>query len=194
MVFFQNFIGVAVGLLELDRDEAVAEALAQELEPLGGDQRIAGEAQAEHLQALARAPVRDKHGKAVHLAKGGSDELGDLNAQDGAVALRRRLHRYVKPALLVIDEFGYLPYSNRYADLLFEVVTQRYMKAPIVITTNRPFSEWSAVFQSATCVGTLLDRLCHRVEIVQIAGESWRLKESMERSARPRTRPPRNPT
>ena len=48
--------------------------------------------------------------------------------------------------------------------------------------------------QSATCVGTLLDRLCHRVEIVQIAGESWRLKESMERSARPRTRPPHNPT
>ena len=119
--------------------------------------------------------------------------LGDLNAQDGAVALRRRLHRYVKPALLVIDELGYLPYSNRYADLLFEVVTQRYMKAPIVITTNRPFSEWAAVFQSATCVGTLLDRLCHRVEIVQIAGESWRLKESMERSARPRTRL-RNPT
>jgi len=120
--------------------------------------------------------------------------LGDLDAQDGAVALRRRLHRYVKPALLVIDELGYLPYSNRYADLLFEVVTQRYMKAPIVITTNRPFSEWAAVFQSATCVGTLLDRLCHRVEIVQIAGESWRLKESMERSARPRTRAPRSST
>ena len=120
--------------------------------------------------------------------------LGDLDAQDGALALRRRLHRYVKPALLVIDELGYLPYTNRYADLLFEVVTQRYLKAPIVITTNRPFSEWAAIFQSATCVGTLLDRLCHRVEIVQIAGESWRLKESMERSAHPRTRPPRNPT
>lgn len=51
---------------------------------------------------------------------------------------------------------------RRDADLLFEVVTQRYMKAPIVVTTNRPFSEWPAVFQSATCVGTLLDRLCHR--------------------------------
>ena len=117
--------------------------------------------------------------------------LGDLDAQDGALALRRRLHRYVKPALLVIDELGYLPYSNRYADLLFEVVTQRYMKAPIVITTNRPFSEWAAVFQSATCVGTLLDRLCHRVEIVQISGESWRLKESNERSSRRRGRTPR---
>ncbi len=120
--------------------------------------------------------------------------LADLHAQDGALALRRRLHRYVKPALLVIDELGYLPYSNRYADLLFEVVTQRYMKAPIVVTTNRPFSEWPAVFESATCVGTLLDRLCHRVEIVQIAGESWRLKESKERSARPRSRSPRGST
>jgi DNA replication protein DnaC len=119
--------------------------------------------------------------------------LGDLDAQDGALALRRRLHRYVKPALLVIDELGYLPYSNRYADLLFEVVTQRYMKAPIVITTNRPFSEWAAVFQSATCVGTLLDRLCHRVEVVQISGESWRLKEANDRTSRRRGRPPRSP-
>ncbi len=120
--------------------------------------------------------------------------LGDLHAQDGAAALRRRLHRYVKPALLVIDELGYLPYTNRYADLLFEVVTQRYMKAPIVITTNRPFSEWAAVFQSASCVGTLLDRLCHRVEIVQIAGESWRLKEANERSSRRRARSARVPS
>lgn len=117
--------------------------------------------------------------------------LGDLDAQDGALALRRRLHRYVRPALLVVDELGYLPYSNRYADLLFEVVTQRYMKAPIVITTNRPFSEWAEVFHSATCVVTLLDRLCHRVEVVQIKGESWRFKESSERSARRRGRPPR---
>jgi DNA replication protein DnaC len=115
--------------------------------------------------------------------------LGDLAAQDGAAALRRRLHRYIKPGLLVIDELGYLPYSNRYADLLFEVVSQRYMKAPIVVTTNRPFSEWAAVFQSASCVGTLLDRLCHRVEVVEIAGESWRLKESTERSSRRRGRP-----
>jgi DNA replication protein DnaC len=56
--------------------------------------------------------------------------LGDLDAQDGAVALRRRLHRYVKPALLVIDELGYLLYSNRYADLLFEVVTQSSRARP----------------------------------------------------------------
>lgn len=113
-----------------------------------------------------------------------SSMLGDLAAQDGAAALRRRLHRYVKPALLVVDELGYLPYSNRYADLLFEVVSQRYTQAPVVITTNRPFSEWAAVFHSASCVGTLLDRLCHKVEIVEIAGESWRLKEANERTSR----------
>ena len=66
------------------------------------------------------------------------------------------------------------------------------MKAPIVITTNRPFSEWAAVFQSATCVGTLLDRLCHRVEVVQISGESWRLKEANDRTSRRRSRTPRS--
>lgn len=120
--------------------------------------------------------------------------LGDLAAQDGAAALRRRLHRYVKPALLVVDELGYLPYSNRYADLLFEVVSQRYTKAPVVITTNRPFSEWATVFHSASCVGTLLDRLCHKVEIVEIAGESWRLKEANERTSRRRSRPPKQPS
>lgn len=120
--------------------------------------------------------------------------LGDLAAQDGAAALRRRMHRYVKPALLVIDELGYLPYSNRYADLLFEIVSQRYTKAPIVITTNRPFREWPEVFQTAACVGTLLDRLCHKVEIVEIAAESWRLKEANERVSRRRARPTKGTT
>lgn len=120
--------------------------------------------------------------------------LGDLAAQDGAAALHRRMHRYVKPALLVVDELGSLPYSNRYAELLFEVVSQRYTRAPIVITTNCPFSEWATVFQTAGCVGTLLDRLCHKVEIVEIAGESWRLKEANERASRRRGRPPKSAT
>ncbi|PCC67233.1 ATPase AAA [Nannocystis exedens] len=62
-----------------------------------------------------------------------------------------------------------------------------------MITTNRPFSEWAAVFHSASCVGTLLDRLCHKVEIVEIAGESWRLKEANERTSRRRSRPPKPP-
>ena len=62
---------------------------------------------------------------------------------------------------------AYLNYDNRYADLLFEVVTRRYLNLPVLITTNKPFSEWADVFSSAACVVTLVDRLIHRSEIVQ---------------------------
>lgn len=109
--------------------------------------------------------------------------LADLAAQDGPAGLRRRLHRYVKPDLLVIDEIGYLTYNDRSADLLFQVVNARYTKSSTVITTNRAFSDWGAIFPNATCVVTLVDRLCHHAEIIAIEGESYRLKESRERSA-----------
>ena len=109
--------------------------------------------------------------------------LGDLASQDGPAALRRRLHRYIKPALLVIDEIGYLTYNERSADLLFQVVNARYTQASTIVTTNRSFSDWSAIFPNATCVVTLVDRLCHHAEIIAIEGESYRLKESRERSA-----------
>ena len=69
--------------------------------------------------------------------------LGDLAAQDGDNALRRRLRHYARPALLVIDEIGYLSYANRHADLLFEIVNRRYESKPTIITTNRAFTEWN---------------------------------------------------
>ena len=116
--------------------------------------------------------------------------LSDLAAQDGALALRRRLHRYVKPDLLVIDEIGYLSYTDCSADLLFEVINRRYQHTSTTITTNRAFSDWTAIFPNATCVVTLVDRLCHRAEIVQIEGDSYRLKEAKDRAAR---RAPRRP-
>ena len=108
--------------------------------------------------------------------------LNDLAAQDGDSALRRRLKRYTHPALLVIDEIGYLSYGNRHADLLFEIVSRRYEEKSTVITTNRPFSEWGEVFPNASCVVSLIDRLVHNAEIISIEGESYRLKEAKERS------------
>lgn len=113
-----------------------------------------------------------------------SEMLNDLAAQEGTSSLQRRLRRYCAPALLAIDELGYLSYDNRHADLLFEVVTRRYGRKPTLITTNKPFSEWNEVFSSATCVVTLVDRLIHHAEIVQIDGESYRLKEAKEQAAR----------
>jgi DNA replication protein DnaC len=113
-----------------------------------------------------------------------SDMLADLAAQESAAALARRLRRYTMPKLLCVDEVGYLSYSNRYADLLFEVVTRRYdLQKSIVLSTNKAFAEWSEVFPHAACTVTLVDRLVHRSEILEIEGDSYRLKEAKERAA-----------
>jgi DNA replication protein DnaC len=101
---------------------------------------------------------------------------------DSDSALRRRLKRYATPDLLVIDEVGYLSYSSRFADFLFEVISRRYQAKSTIITTNRAFKEWHEVFPNAACVVSLIDRLVHRCEIVMLQGESYRLKEAMART------------
>jgi DNA replication protein DnaC len=111
-----------------------------------------------------------------------SGMLNELAAQDGDSALRRRLKRYTHPELLVVDEIGYLSYGNRHADLLFEIVSRRYEEKSTVVTTNRPFGEWGEVFPNASCVVSLIDRLVHNAEIINIEGDSYRLKEARERS------------
>ena len=112
--------------------------------------------------------------------------LNDLAAQDGDNALRRRLKHYAKPKLLIIDEVGYLSYSNRHADLLFEIINQRYEQCSTLVTTNRPFSEWNEVFPNAACVVSLIDRLVHHSEIIAIEGDSYRMKEAQEQATKRR--------
>jgi len=115
-----------------------------------------------------------------------SDMLNELSGLDGA-ALKQRLTRYTNPKLLVIDELGYLSYDSRHADLLYQVVSRRYEnKGAIVLTTNKSFGEWNEVFDSAGCLVTLIDRLCHRCEIVVIEGPSYRNKEAKQRAAEKR--------
>lgn len=109
--------------------------------------------------------------------------LNELAVQESAAALQRRLRTLCRPQFLVIDEVGYLAYDNRHADLLFEVVSRRYQEKSILVTTNKAFSEWNQVFPNAGCVVTLIDRLIHRSEILDIDGESYRKKEAMERAA-----------
>ena len=109
--------------------------------------------------------------------------LGELAALDSDSALRRRLRHYAAPELLLIDEVGYLSYSNRHADLLFELISRRYETKSTLVTTNRPFAEWSEVFPNAACVVSLVDRLVHNAEVISIDGDSYRLKEAKERSA-----------
>ena len=121
------------------------------------------------------------HGHTVLFTSAGQ-LLGDLASLDSDSALRRRLHHYARPSLLLIDEVGYLSYSNRHADLLFELVSRRYENKSTVVTTNRPFAEWREVFPNATCVVSLVDRLVHHAEILAIEGESYRFKEAQERA------------
>ncbi len=109
--------------------------------------------------------------------------LGDLAALDSDSALRSRLRRYAAPDLLLIDEVGYLSYSNRHADLLFELVSRRYQHKSTVVTTNKAFADWGEVFPNAGCVVSLVDRLMHRAEVVRIEGQSYRAKEAQERLA-----------
>jgi len=110
--------------------------------------------------------------------------LNDLASQEGDNALRRRIKQYVQSQLLVVDEVGYLSYSNRHADLFFEVVSRRYQQKPTLITTNKPFAEWGELFPNASCVVSLIDRLVHNSEIISIEAESFRLKEAKEQAAK----------
>jgi DNA replication protein DnaC len=108
--------------------------------------------------------------------------LNDLANLDSDRALRSRIKYYAQPGLLILDEVGQLSYSNRHADLLFQVIAQRYEKKSTCITTNRPFSEWGEIFPNATCVVSIIDRLIHHSEILNIEGESFRFKEATEKN------------
>jgi DNA replication protein DnaC len=132
-------------------------------------------------QNLAHCAVLNGHTVRFTTA---SAMLNELASQDGAMALRRRIQHYCRPDLLAIDEVGYLSYDNRHADLLFEIVTRRYQKRPLIVTTNKIFKEWNEVFPNAACVVTLIDRMVHRSEIVKIDGESYRLKEAKEAASK----------
>jgi len=109
--------------------------------------------------------------------------LNELASLDSDTALRRRIKHYIKPALLVIDEVGYLSYSNRFADLFFEIISQRYENKSTLITTNKAFTEWHEIFPNAACVVSIIDRLVHHSEIVSIDAESYRLKEAKEKNS-----------
>jgi DNA replication protein DnaC len=114
--------------------------------------------------------------------------LLDLGSQESSRALDRRLKHYAKVTLLVLDEVGYLAFDNRNADLLFQVVSRRYEKKSLVLTTNLAFRDWPTIFPSATCATALIDRVIHHADVIAIEGESYRLREAKERAAgRPTT-------
>ncbi len=110
-----------------------------------------------------------------------SDMLNELVECDGSAARRRCLRKYCNVPLLVLDEVGYLSYDNRFADLLYEVISGRYERHSTVVTTNKSFKQWKEIFPHAACAVTLVDRLMHKSESILIEGESFRAKEAAER-------------
>lgn len=99
----------------------------------------------------------------------------------------RRLLRFqkqlAKQDLLIIDELGYVPLSKTGAELLFETFSQRYEQGSTMVTSNLPFNEWTEVFGSERMTGALLDRLTHHVHILEMNGDSFRLKQSKKQHA-----------
>jgi DNA replication protein DnaC len=113
-----------------------------------------------------------------------SELLADLEC-DSPGLRRRKFNFYARPRLLCIDEVGYLSYDSSAGDLMYEIISRRYEKNSILITTNRAFKEWNTVFASAACISTLLDRLTHHADITTIEGASFRVRESeLEAAAR----------
>jgi DNA replication protein DnaC len=113
-----------------------------------------------------------------------SEILTDLHC-DSPQILRRRLQHYSRPAVLCIDELAYLSYDSNAADLLYEVVSRRYERRSLIITTNKAFKDWNTVFPNATSIATLLDRLTHHADITLLEGQSYRVRESeLEAAAR----------
>ncbi len=100
-----------------------------------------------------------------------------MEARDDRQLLRFR-KKLANLKLLIIDELGFVPLSKTGAELLFEVFSQRYERGSILVTSNLPFDEWTEVFGSERLTGALLDRLTHHVHILEMNGESFRLKQS----------------
>ena len=110
------------------------------------------------------------------------DAVNNLVAAQKAGWLKQELARYHKPALLILDELGYLPIDKTGADLLFQIISKRYEQGSLIITCNRAFKDWPQIFNNdSTLTSALLDRLLHHAETVLIEGKSYRMKEVTEK-------------
>ena len=139
-----------------------------------------------------------------------ADLIATLARAEREGRLQERIRFYCRPALLVVDEIGYLPVVQGGGNLFFQLVNARYERGAMILTSNRGFAEWGEVFGDPVVATALLDRLLHHAVVIQIEGSSYRLREhaelmpehvrskaiiappSLQPMPRPRGRPPRN--
>ncbi len=109
------------------------------------------------------------------------DAINTLAAAQAANRLKVELKKYLAPSLLILDELGYLPIDKHGADLLFQVISQRYERGSTVITSNRAYKQWPEIFNNdSTLTSAILDRLLHHAETLVIEGKSYRMKDQIE--------------
>ncbi len=104
--------------------------------------------------------------------------IADLSKHDSLPAFERRLRTYTKPALLILDELGYLPADARGGDLLYNIISRRHQLRPTIITTNLGFKQWGTIFPGAACVAALVDRFTESCHVLDIDADSWRQKKN----------------
>jgi DNA replication protein DnaC len=108
------------------------------------------------------------------------DVINAMSAAKAAGRLKPALKRYLRPEILILDELGYLPIDNHGANLLFQVISHRYERGSMIITSNRAYKHWMKIFDNdATLTSAILDRLLHHSETNLIEGPSYRMKDQL---------------
>lgn len=105
------------------------------------------------------------------------DMINVLSASLVDHSLHKALRTYTTPRLLICDEVGYLPFDRRGSDLFFQVISARYERGSLILTTNRPFKDWDKIFHDTTAASAIIDRLTHHSELIKIEGGSYRVKD-----------------
>jgi DNA replication protein DnaC len=106
-----------------------------------------------------------------------ADIVASLAKAERDGVLRERIRYLCRPALLVVDEIGYLPITSGGGNLFFQLVNRRYEKGAMILTSNRGFAEWGEIFGDPVVATALLDRLLHHAVVIQIEGSSYRLRQ-----------------
>ena len=127
--------------------------------------------------ALAKKAIENGHG--AYFARA-YDLMEDLRKARAENNLQRRLRIYLAPKVLVVDEFGFWPYDREAATAFFTLVSARYEKGSIILTSNKGFGEWGELLGDTVIAPAVLDRLLHHSHVLNIRGESYRLREKRQ--------------
>jgi DNA replication protein DnaC len=114
-----------------------------------------------------------------------------LNAALADVSVERLVDQYVSADLIILDELGFTPLNRVVADHLFRIVSERYERGSMIVTSNKPFEQWAEMFVDPILANAALDRLIHHAHVVPITGESYRMKDRRQPPQPPGGKPPR---